>query len=110
MVIKEEAYKIWNKWKKDNQKLYLSLLFKCATCNTNEFLGIHHKDLDKTNNLTNNLVCLCFTCHRKLHNKMGFIKYDIEIHHYTPSVEKKPTVEELLEMYEWNGYRWCLKG
>ncbi len=110
MVTKDIAYGIWNKWKKDNKKIYRSLLTKCATCNGNEFLGIHHKDRDKTNNKVSNFVCLCFTCHRKLHNKIGCIRYEKEVHYYTPSVEKKLTVEELLKMYEWNGSRWCLKG
>jgi len=41
----------------------------CAKCNAvGVRLVVHHKDLDPTNNLLENLEYLCYSCHRKLHS------------------------------------------
>jgi hypothetical protein len=41
---------------------------KCQKCNSEEKISIHHIDADKTNNVLENLVILCNSCHIKLHN------------------------------------------
>ena len=40
---------------------------KCQICFDNLKLQIHHLDGDKKNNKINNLITLCYECHRKLH-------------------------------------------
>lgn len=46
--------------------------WKCALCGTTwddgAELHIHHKDQINSNNDFNNLVCLCRSCHEKVHN------------------------------------------
>lgn len=42
---------------------------KCARCGYNEFpcsLQVHHKDSDRDNNNTDNLILLCANCHTAL--------------------------------------------
>ena len=43
---------------------------KCALCDTEEDLLIHHKDANYKNNDINNLQCLCRSCHTIVHNKL----------------------------------------
>jgi 5-methylcytosine-specific restriction endonuclease McrA len=43
---------------------------KCALCDTEEDLLIHHKDANHKNNDINNLQCLCRSCHTIVHNKL----------------------------------------
>lgn len=45
--------------------------WKCEICGLRDVskLQIHHKDQNSTNNDIENLVCLCKSCHTKLHNK-----------------------------------------
>ena len=61
----------------------------CGLCDVSN-LQIHHKDQNNTNNDIENLVCLCGSCHTKLHNKWqnkvipmlinsGIISWDGEI-------------------------------
>lgn len=42
----------------------------CVICGTSygkATIHLHHKDLGKTNNTAENLVCLCFECHQLVH-------------------------------------------
>lgn len=43
---------------------------KCAVCNRNEGLHIHHKDKSPKNNQICNLIVLCGVCHKKIHMKV----------------------------------------
>ncbi len=43
---------------------------KCAICNTEEGLHIHHKDQNPQNNRLDNLLVLCGVCHKKVHMKV----------------------------------------
>jgi hypothetical protein len=39
----------------------------CADCGTTEQLHVHHKDRNHENNVQENLITLCASCHLKLH-------------------------------------------
>lgn len=41
----------------------------CSICGASTDLVVHHSDFDHYNNDPNNLVCLCRSCHAKLHSK-----------------------------------------
>ena len=45
--------------------------YKCQMCNKNisgsNMACIHHKDENKSNNIMNNLISLCKSCHPKIH-------------------------------------------
>ena len=43
---------------------------KCAICNAEEGLHIHHKDQNPKNNQIDNLLVLCGICHKKVHMKV----------------------------------------
>ncbi len=42
---------------------------KCKVCKSARRLVIHHKNENKHDNLKNNLITLCRTCHMKVHHK-----------------------------------------
>lgn len=45
---------------------------KCGECYFPDYpgnVGVHHKDMDKTNNDPSNLMVLCWPCHRELHRR-----------------------------------------
>lgn len=42
--------------------------YKCQNCTSSKRLVVHHKDEDKLNNVEDNLVVLCRTCHMKVHH------------------------------------------
>ena len=45
---------------------------KCGWDNWEDYpwnIGVHHKDMDKTNNDPSNLQVLCWPCHREIHKK-----------------------------------------
>ena len=44
-------------------------LFSCETCNGSTSLGIHHKDGVHENHSLDNVIVLCWPCHRAVHNK-----------------------------------------
>ena len=49
--------------------------YKCQRCgkdysNDTKNLHVHHKDGNKSNNLTSNLIVLCFDCHHKEHSHL----------------------------------------
>ena len=41
----------------------------CQECGNKEWLGVHHKDLNRLNNSLDNLILLSWTCHMKKHHK-----------------------------------------
>ena len=43
----------------------------CVECTSTSLLGVHHKDRNPLNNLSENLVTLCASCHTRLHWKEG---------------------------------------
>lgn len=67
--------------KKLKEKIRVRDGFKCVECGVPEkelfrFLDIHHIDENKRNNSDHNLVSLCHSCHRKIHNtKQDWINY-----------------------------------
>jgi len=40
----------------------------CKRCGYNYSLVIHHIDGDKNNQKKDNLICLCYNCHAKIHS------------------------------------------
>lgn len=42
---------------------------ECAYCKSTKYLVIHHKDENRHNNNTDNLIVLCKSCHQKYHVK-----------------------------------------
>ena len=77
--IREEAEKrLYGKKKtiriplsEDEKEIVLSKFeHKCAVCNQNEGLHIHHKDHNPSNNQLGNLIVLCGVCHKKFHMKV----------------------------------------
>ncbi len=44
--------------------------YKCAICDGEEGLCIHHKDKNPKNNNPKNLLVLCSVCHKKIHMKI----------------------------------------
>ncbi|MEK6916969.1 MAG: hypothetical protein AABW92_04440 [Nanoarchaeota archaeon] len=44
--------------------------YRCAICNAEEGLHIHHRDENPKNNLISNLIVLCGVCHKKVHMKV----------------------------------------
>ena len=45
----------------------------CQNCKMNEFDDIHHIDKDPSNNSFDNLMLLCFKCHREKHSSSKFL-------------------------------------
>jgi len=43
---------------------------RCVICDREEGLHIHHKDNNPKNNLPENLIVLCWVCHKKAHMKV----------------------------------------
>ena len=49
------------------EMIYSKFENKCAVCNKDEGLHIHHKDKNPSNNRLDNLIILCGVCHKKIH-------------------------------------------
>jgi len=62
--------------RKNIEKLKIKLLAKsaktCNVCTDNTEVIVHHIDEDKTNNVEDNLIVLCISCHGKAHSKHQF--------------------------------------
>jgi len=41
--------------------------YKCTICGRGYKLLLHHRDRERTNNRADNLIALCYKCHRKHH-------------------------------------------
>jgi len=60
------------------REMVISLLGgKCAVCGSTENLHIHHIDGNRENNTAKNLILLCSSCHRRVHN--GKIKLPVVV-------------------------------
>lgn len=74
------------------QKDYINLTKQkygnlCALCDSFTNLRVHHIDEDHQNNEEKNLILLCESCHRKIHNGTFFTIYrtlHIEVSHQLP--------------------------
>jgi len=42
---------------------------ECQICGNDENIDVHHRDGDRTNNNIENLIPLCHSCHKQIHNK-----------------------------------------
>lgn len=58
---------------------------KCIMCGSKKRIHVHHKDESRKlgsklmNNKLNNLICLCFYCHQKIHGMTPVIPYKKQI-------------------------------
>lgn len=43
--------------------------YQCQICGIDNGLTVHHKNMDRTINTDDNLITLCWDCHKKVHNK-----------------------------------------
>ena len=106
---KDEAASIWKEWKQFNKEIYKNLKEECRKCGVSSKLTINHIDGDKTNNLLNNLECLCWKCHKYIHNVTIGVIYRQEENKVNCSFSCEWDVAELLERYEWKSKRWILR-
>jgi len=51
------------------------LLKRCEVCGITKKLVIHHRDCNKENNVINNFVTLCKSCHSRFHIYLRLKKY-----------------------------------
>lgn len=42
---------------------------RCEHCGTTTELEVHHRDLDPSNNVPDNLIVLCDSCHAEVHRQ-----------------------------------------
>lgn len=54
-------------WKQIRQEI-IKRDGRCTHCGKEHELVVHHRDLDKKNNTSINLITLCRNCHKKLHH------------------------------------------
>lgn len=64
---------------------------KCFACNETLILDVHHYDKNRKNNSPNNLIPICPTHHRYIHNK----KY--QKHPYTLKIKEQ--LDDFMENY-----------
>lgn len=50
----------------------------CCRCGNNKNLIVHHKDSNRHNNVDENLVVLCKSCHQKLHHAYKISVFNLE--------------------------------
>jgi len=79
----EQSRRTYFRWKKNIEKglplnysdnTYRSVLdrrSKCYFCDVKTKLVIHHKNLDRQDNKTSNLVVLCSKCHSRIHSLLN---------------------------------------
>ncbi|NTV00102.1 MAG: HNH endonuclease [Methanoregulaceae archaeon] len=56
------------RWKKTRQAILDRDHHSCRICRSGDFLSVHHKDCDPTNDIPENLVTLCDRCHALMHS------------------------------------------
>jgi len=47
-----------------------NLIQKCSLCSSTKDLCVHHKDLNRKNNVLENLIIVCKSCHAKIHDNI----------------------------------------
>lgn len=69
-VFKLDDNKAWNykKWYGLDVVLYKKITEKCAICDFNKVVDLHHLDQNKKNNSESNLIGLCPNHHKMLHD------------------------------------------
>jgi 5-methylcytosine-specific restriction endonuclease McrA len=55
------------KWKRARAVILERDHHSCAICQSGDFLSVHHRDRDPTNDDAENLVTLCDRCHALVH-------------------------------------------
>jgi hypothetical protein len=75
----QKARSLRYRYGENGEKAWLRDLGVCRTCETTNNVHIHHIDENKQNNSLENLICLCFFCHKAVHalinlrNRKGLI-------------------------------------
>ena len=67
-IEKVKSY-VYSKYHNISYKLYLKLTEKCAICNFDKVIELHHLDKNHKNILEDNLAGLCPNHHRMLHSR-----------------------------------------
>lgn len=63
----------WSEYKAEYSYRHLIDLTECVFCHSTEHLVRHHIDMDRKNNSKDNLICLCRSCHAKVHKLVNNI-------------------------------------
>ncbi|KAF1076418.1 HNH endonuclease [Methanogenium sp. MK-MG] len=58
-------------WKQLRQVILARDEHRCRLCGAEEYLHIHHRDGDRTNDAPENLITLCERCHSRVHARRG---------------------------------------
>ncbi len=58
-------------WKELREVILTRDRHRCMLCGAEEYLHIHHKDGDCTNDAPVNLITLCERCHSRVHARKG---------------------------------------
>jgi hypothetical protein len=76
LKIKGENNGMWKENPNDNtfriRANKLKQKIECELCGRKQNLRIHHKDKNCRNNTPNNLIVICESCHRQLHNQTTY--------------------------------------
>jgi len=83
-------YKTLNKTESILDYIRKKYNYSCMLCNSSSNLRVHHINENRNDNIEENLILLCESCHRKIHNKLLATVYKsfiIEIAHHLPNHE-----------------------
>jgi 5-methylcytosine-specific restriction endonuclease McrA len=70
-VVKITKHKVRNTARYEFSKVKKTMVIsKCEECGASTKLCVHHIDKDKCNNVFENLVVLCYPCHRQKHPEL----------------------------------------
>ncbi len=58
-------------WKQLREVILIRDEHRCRHCGAEEYLHIHHRDGDPTNDRSDNLITLCERCHSRVHAQNG---------------------------------------
>lgn len=58
-------------WKTLREQILNRDEHRCRICGAEEYLHVHHRDGDRTNDAAENLITLCERCHRRVHSRQA---------------------------------------
>lgn len=66
MITVRDKYGL-KEWKHLREVILARDGYRCMLCGAREYLHIHHRDGDRTNDAPDNLITLCDRCHSRVH-------------------------------------------